>query len=241
MEQLHQLRRFRICYLSQFSIICRAGIQAIEEFRVVHIQNHREDAARRLISLANHINIVVPRIQTETGVEVGPLDIVEEHSHKHRQQEEAGPQLSFPVVQHLGLSFHHRIKEVAMTVFVLTPVFKEAENRINPVFWVRFQVTIDGDVTPVADFFRQIGGVEDVFRINEGLQPPYGQKAQDQRHIDVRHRLIEETGVAGFIPGHQVEAFSEDGIFVFDATAQFFVEQETGEFSGAGPFEKLDE
>ena len=114
-----------------------------------------------------------------------------------------------------------------MTVFVLTPVLKEVEDREDLAVGVLFEVAVNGDVTPVADLFRQVGGVEDEFRLEERVVLVRGQEAEIQLHAEITHRLVEEAGVASFIPSHVSKALGQKRVLRLNAAAQFFVEQES--------------
>ena len=48
-----------------------------------------------------------------------------------------------------------------MPVLILAPVLEVLEDGVNLVLWVRLEVPEDGDVPPVPNFLRQVGGVED--------------------------------------------------------------------------------
>ena len=45
----------------------------------------------------------------------------------------------------------------------------------------------NGDVAPVANFFRKVGGVEDELRLKEGVLFAFGQKAEVELKVEVGH------------------------------------------------------
>ena len=56
-------------------------------------------------------------------------------------------------------------------------------------------------VTPVANFFGQVGGVKDELGLKEGVLLALGQKAQVKlQALKVRHGLVQKASVAGFTP-----------------------------------------
>ena len=61
------------------------------------------------------------------------------------------------------LSFHQRVKEITVAIFVLTPILEEVEDRENLAIGILLKMAKYGDVTPVTNFFRQICGVKDKF------------------------------------------------------------------------------
>ena len=93
-----------------------------------------------------------------------------------------------------------------MTVFVLTPVLEEIEDREDFAVGILFEVAVNSDVTPIADLFRQVSGVKDEFRLKEGVVLVGRQEAEIQLHPEITHRLVEETGMASFVTSHVSEA-----------------------------------
>ena len=66
-------------------------------------------------------------------------------------------------------------------------------------------IPVNGDVSPVADLLRKVGGVEDELGLKEGVLPVFGEEAQVQRQVEVAHGLIQEAGVARLVAAHQNE------------------------------------
>jgi len=98
-----------------------------------------------------------------------------------------------------------------VTVLVLTPVLEEVEDRENLAVGILLEVTVNGDIAPVADLFRQVSRVEDEFRLEEGVV------------------LVgrEEAGMTSFITCHVGKALGQKRVFGLDPTAQFLVEEES--------------
>ena len=68
-----------------------------------------------------------------------------------------------------------------------------------------------------------------------------GEEAKVEGEVEVGHRLVEETGVASLVAGHEGEDLGSDGGSLLQAAAELLVEEETGELGGAGALEELDE
>jgi hypothetical protein len=117
--------------------------------------------------------------------------------------------LSLPVVEDAGLRLHHRREEIAVAVFILTPVLKEPEDGINTIFGMGLQMAINGDIPPVANFSDKVGGVEDELGLEEGVLLALGQKAQVKLQVEVRHGLIQKASVTSFVPRHEIKAFGQ--------------------------------
>ncbi len=47
-----------------------------------------------------------------------------------------------------------------MTAFILTPIFKKLEDRVDAIFGMGLKMLMDLDVAPVANFLGEIGGIE---------------------------------------------------------------------------------
>ena len=122
----------------------------------------------------------------------------------------------------------------------MAPVLEEVEDREDLAVGVLLEVAEDGDVAPVADLLAQVGGVEDVFGLEVRVGLVGGEEAEVELQTEVAHRLVEEASVAGLIAGHVSEALGQQGVALFDPTAQFLVKQESGELGGAALLEELD-
>ena len=113
-----------------------------------------------------------------------------------------------------------------MAILVLAPILEEVKDREDLAFWMLLQVAINGDVAPVANLLTQISGVEDEFRLEEGIGLAGGQEAQVQLQPKISHGFIEEAGMAGLIARHVGKALGKQRVFGFDAAAELLVEQE---------------
>jgi hypothetical protein len=51
----------------------------------------------------------------------------------------------------LGPAADQQVEDIAVAVLVLTPGFKEIEQRREAILWMGLEVPIDQDVAPVAD------------------------------------------------------------------------------------------
>ena len=80
-------------------------------------------------------------------------------------------------------------------------------------------MAIDGDVAPVANLLAQVGGVEDEFRLEEGIRLAGGQEAQVELQPKISHGFIEEASMAGLIARHVGKALGKQRIFCLDAAA----------------------
>ena len=88
-------------------VVCRrASVQSLKELGMIDIENDREHPSRRLVRFLDDLNVIGAGIQTNGCVEVLPLQVIQVHGGKHRQQEEAAPQPRPPVIQELGLGLH---------------------------------------------------------------------------------------------------------------------------------------
>ena len=143
---------------------------------MIDIQDDWENFACRSVGLINHFALKVTGVEPQHFIKPSPLDIVQIHRRKHRQQKEPAPQTSANSRQRIGLGTHHGIKEVSVAILILAPVFKEVENRVELVLRVRFELALDGDVAPLANFLRNVGRVENKLRLEKGIAAALGQK-----------------------------------------------------------------
>ena len=146
-------------------------------------------------------------IKAKGFVELLAGHIAHIHGGKHSQQEEATPKPRRKAVDGLGLGLHQGIKEISVTILVLAPVFEEIEDRENFAFGVFFEVAIDGDIAPITNFLRKISGVKDIGRFEIGVGLVSCQEAEIELQAEISHGLVEEAGMASFIPGHVGKAF----------------------------------
>ncbi len=117
-----------------------------------------------------------------------------------------------------------------MAILILAPVFEEVENRVELIFGMLLQMAINGDVAPVTNLLGQVGRVENKLRLEEGVASALRQEGQ----VKVRHCLVQEACVTGFIARHQGESFGQEGIAVFEFTGQLFIEEEARKLCRAG-------
>mmetsp|Transcript_32953 Transcript_32953/g.72832 ORF Transcript_32953/g.72832 Transcript_32953/m.72832 type:complete len:279 (-) Transcript_32953:229-1065(-) len=179
-------------------------------------------------------------VQAQGLVEGRALVVVQVHGDVHRQAEEARPQLGLPVFDEAGLRLEHSSEEVTVAVLVLAPVLEVLEQGVQLVVRVALQVPVDADVPPVANLLRQVGGVDDELGLEEGVLAVLGQEAQIQSQVEVRHGLVQESGVASLITGHEGEDLSNSGVGGLQATAELLVQQETRELSSARALQELN-
>lgn len=85
-----------------------------------------------------------------------------------------------------------RGEEVAVAVLILAPVIKVLEDGVHLVLRVSLEVPEDGDVSPVPNLLRQVGGVEDELGLEEGVLPSLGQEPEVQRQVEIRQPLVQE-------------------------------------------------
>ena len=127
-----------------------------------------------------------------------------------------------------------------MTVFVLTPVFEEIENREDLAVGILFQVAINGDVAPVANFFGEVCGVKNKLRLEERVLLV---RCEEAEIVDpeITHGFVQKSGMTGFIPCHVSKTFSEQGIFLLDVTTELLVKEKALKLRRAALLQKLDE
>ena len=89
-----------------------------------------------------------------------------------------------------------------MAEFVIAPILKPLENRMETKFRVTFELTEDRDVARVADLLAQIGSVENEFRLEVVILLGARQKAKINPNAKVLQRVIDEASMAAFITRH---------------------------------------
>lgn len=139
------------------------------ELGVVGVDDLGEDLRGGLVGLVDDVHVELGGVQADGLVEFGAGVVVEVHGHEHRQAEEARPELGLPVVDELRAGLEAGGEEVAVAVLILAPVLEVLEDGIQLLVGVRLEVTVDGDVTPVADLLRQVRGVDDELGLEEGV------------------------------------------------------------------------
>lgn len=103
----------------------------------------------------------------------------------HGKAEETGPKLGLPVVEELWLCLQESREEVTVSVLILAPVLEVLEDWVALVLRVLLQVSVDANVPPVPNLLRQVGGVEDELRLEEGVLPCLGQESKIQSQVEV--------------------------------------------------------
>ena len=113
-----------------------------------------------------------------------------------------------------------------MTILVLAPVFEEVEDREDLAVRVLLEMAENSDVAPIANLFAEVGGVEDVFRLEVGVSLAGSEEAEIQLEAEIAHRLVQEAGMTCFIPCHVGKALGQQRVLLLDPAAQFLVEEE---------------
>ena len=83
-------------------------------------------------------------------------------------QEKANPK-NIATTQQMRISAHDQCKRFAMAKLVVAPALKPPKNRVETFVWILFQLTVNGDVTGVANFLGQIGRVKNVLGLEVGV------------------------------------------------------------------------
>ena len=122
----------------KFFIVAHTSLKAWVETRMININNNGEDFSSRSIGFVNHFALKVTSGESQHFVEACTLHVVQVHGDKHGKQEETTPKARFQARQGVRLGAHYRIKKVTMTVFILAPVFKEVENRVELILRMLF-------------------------------------------------------------------------------------------------------
>jgi len=145
--------------------------------------------------------------------------IIEVHGNVDRQAEEAGPQTGLEVGQQLWASLEHGSQEVAVAGLILAPVFKVLEEWVELAVWVALQVTVDGDVTPVPNLFREVCGVNDELWLEEGVLAVFGEETEIQGKVEVTEGLVNEASMAGLVTRQEGEDLCDHWVAVLQTTA----------------------
>ena len=70
----------------------------------------------------------------------------------------------------MGMSPHDQGKRFAMAKLVVAPALKPAKDGMETLVWIFLQLTVDGDVTGIANFLGQVSGVENIFGFEVGVR-----------------------------------------------------------------------
>jgi hypothetical protein len=123
------------------------------------------------------------------------------HRGEHRQHEEPHPEL-VDAGQQLGIGAHQECERLAMAELVVAPLLEPLEDRVEAALGMTLEVAEDGDVARVADLLRQVGGVEDELRLEEGVLLGARQEAEVDADAEVLQRVVDEAGVPRLVAAH---------------------------------------
>ena len=149
--------------------------------------------------------VEVPCVQAQGLVERRALVIIEVHGDIDREAEESGPELGLPVINQLGASLEDCREEVSVAVLILAPVLKVLKEGVQLVIGVPLEMPVDGDVAPVSNLLREVGGIYDELGLEKGVLAVLGEESQVKGEVEVRHGLVEEASMSGLITGHENE------------------------------------
>jgi len=217
------------------------AVQRRLESRIIRVNDLRENSRGRFVRLVNDVHVELGGVHAQRFVKFRSGVIVQVHGDVHGQAKESTPQLGFRVVQEFRPRFQDGGEEVAVSVFVLAPVFKVLEDRVQLIVRVRLQVSVDRDVSPVANLFGQVRRVDDKLRLEKRVLSVLGQETQIQGQVKVTHGFVQETGVSRFVSRHERKDFRDVRSGVLQASAKFLVQKKAREFRRARSLEKFDE
>ena len=206
--------------------------------RMVNVQCQREHLSGNGIGLFIHLVAIPFGINPQSLVKRRALLVADRHGGINGGQEKLDPQLVDAAGQ-FGVGFHQQGKGLAMAEFIVAPFLEPLENRVKPHLRVFFQMAVDGDVAGIANLFRQIGGVKDEFGLEIGVFLGLGQKAQIDSNPGLAQGVIDETGMAGLVAGHQLEQTGD--ILVLATALHFLVQHTARKFGGATGYQKIGE
>ena len=184
------------------------AVQRRLESRIIRVNDLRENSRGRFVRLVNDVHVELGGVHAQRFVKFRSGVIVQVHGDVHGQAKESTPQLGFRVVQEFRPRFQDGGEEVAVSVFVLAPVFKVLEDRVQLIVRVRLQVSVDRDVSPVANLFGQVRRVDDKLRLEKRVLSVLGQETQIQGQVKVTHGFVQETGVSRFVSRHRLRKIS---------------------------------
>ena len=162
------------------------------------------------------------------------------HIHRciDRRQEELDPK-DIPTAGQFGVGLHQQGEGLAMAELIIAPFTEPFENRMEAQFRVLLKVAEDRDIARIADLFRQIGRVIDEFRLEISVFLGLSQKAEINRNPRLAEGIIDETRMARFIAGHELEQGGD--ILIGPAALHFLIEHTTRKLGSAGRDQKIDE
>jgi hypothetical protein len=83
---------------------------------------------------------------------------------------------------------------------------------VNPTLRMLLELPEDGDVARIANFFRKVRRVENELGLKISILFSLRQKSQINANIEVFERIVDKTGMTGFISRHEFEKFGYVGI-----------------------------
>ena len=146
-----------------------------------------------------------------------------------------------PCRSRIPASLSRRRRRSRRVCFRLAPVFKVLEDRVQLIVRVRLQVSVDRDVSPVANLFGQVRRVDDKLRLEKRVLSVLGQETQIQGQVKVTHGFVQETGVSRFVSRHERKDFRDVRSGVLQASAKFLVQKKAREFRRARSLQKFNE
>ena len=208
---------------------------------MLHIRYLWEDSLSGSIGLNNDVLVELSVFHTERLVKGCSLMVIQVHGDVHGQAEETRPHAGLEVIQELWTSLKDSSEEITVARFILAPVLKVLEHWIELVVWVSLQVSIDGNVSPVANLLRKICGIHNELWLEEGIGSVLSQESQVQGQVEIRQGFVNESGVASLISTQQCEDLSHNWVAILETASQLFVQQESRELGSAGSLQEFDE
>jgi hypothetical protein len=84
-------------------------------------------------------------------VQHGACVVTNIHGGVNSQQEKANPE-HIAATQQMRIGSHDQCKRFTMAKLVVAPALKPPKNGMEALVWIFFQLTVNGDVTGVANF-----------------------------------------------------------------------------------------
>lgn len=106
-----------------------------------------------------------------------------------------------------------------MAGLILAPVLKVLKEWVQLAVWVALQVTVNRDVTPVANFFRKVCGIHDELRLEEGVLAVLGEETKIQSKVEVTQGLVDEASMTGLVTGEEGKDLRDNWVAVLQTTA----------------------
>src|SRR6185295_3364231 len=122
---------------------------------------------------------------------------------------------------------------------VVAPFLEPLEDRVEPPVRVAFELPIDRYIAGIPDLLRQIGRVEDELWLEVGVLFGTREKAEIDTNTDLLQRLIDESGMPGFVAAHVSEELAN--VWILDALLDLGVENAARELGRQRTHKKIDE